>query len=140
MPKARQIVNQIGPELPVGGHLKFFIDQWKKITDNKWVLSTISKGYKLEFQSFPPQTGIIQTRATAHAFKIINSEVEKLLEKAAIEPISIAEEHFRIYSNKTVNMQAICIDELKGHIHDRLPKTKDKVVKLIGENCKPEVL
>ena len=76
MPKARQIDNQIGPKLPVGGRLKFFIDQWRKITDNKWVLSTISKGYKLEFQSFPPQTGFIQTRATAHAFKIINSEVE----------------------------------------------------------------
>ena len=98
MPKARQIDNQIGPELPVGGRLKFFIDQWRKITDDKWVLSTISKGYKLEFQSFPPRTGIIQTRATAHALKIINSEVEKLLEKAAIEPVPIAEEHLGFYS------------------------------------------
>ena len=50
--------------MPVGGRLKFFIDQWRKITDHKWVLSTISKWYKLEFQSFPPLTGIIQCNST----------------------------------------------------------------------------
>ena len=84
--------------MPVGGRLRFFIDQWKKITDDKWVLSTISKGYKLEFQNIPPDSGVIQTKASAEALKIINLEVEKLLEKGAIEPVPFVEQHLGFYS------------------------------------------
>ena len=84
--------------MPVGGRVRFFTDQWKKITDDKWVLSTISKGYKLEFQNIPPDSGVIQTKASAEALKIINLEVEKLLEKGAIEPVPFVEQHLGFYS------------------------------------------
>ena len=69
------------PELPVGGRLKFFIDQWKLITDDKWVLSTIANGYKLEFQNLPPFSGIRETHVNASNQAILNSEVESLLQK-----------------------------------------------------------
>ena len=34
-------------EIPAAGRLKFFINQWKQITKDKWVLTTAEKGYKL---------------------------------------------------------------------------------------------
>ena len=37
------------PEIPVGGPLSLFMNEWKKITDDKWVLEIIQKSYKLEF-------------------------------------------------------------------------------------------
>ena len=49
------------PKIPVGGRLRFFLQNWKKITDDQWVLSVIEEGYKLEFIQKPPQTGIKQT-------------------------------------------------------------------------------
>ena len=51
-------------EIPVGGRLRFFINQWIQITDDKWVLSTIKNGHKLEFQSLPPFKGIRETPVT----------------------------------------------------------------------------
>ena len=86
------------PELPVGGRLKFFIDQWKLITDDKWVLSTIANGYKLEFQNLPPFSGIRETHVNANNQAILNSEVESLLQKAAIEPVPFAQRQQGFYS------------------------------------------
>ena len=86
------------PELPVGGRLKFFIDQWKLITDDKWVLSTIANGYKLEFQNLPPFSGIKETHVNASNQAILNSEVESLLQKAAIEPVPFAQRQQGFYS------------------------------------------
>ena len=86
------------PEIPVGGRLKFFMDQWKQITKDKWVLTTTEKGYKLEFQTLPPYTGIRQTSVNPTNLSILNSEVGKLLEKAAIEPVPFAQCQEGFYS------------------------------------------
>ena len=68
--------------------LKLFIDQWKLIMDDKWVLSTIiANEYKLEFQSFPPLSGIRETVVNANNWAILNLEIESLLQKAVIEPV-----------------------------------------------------
>lgn len=82
----------------MGGRLRFFTDQWRQITDDKWVLSTIAKGYKLEFQSWPPLSGIKETRVNAKNQDILNSEIQKLLEKAAIEPVPFAQRQQGFYS------------------------------------------
>ena len=37
------------PQISVGGRLRFFMENWGKITDDQWVLSVIEEGYKLEF-------------------------------------------------------------------------------------------
>lgn len=85
-------------EIPVGGRLKYFINHWEQITDDKWVLSVIKKGYKLEFVKIPPNTGIRQTRVSAKHTIILLQEVEKLLEKQAIEPVPPAEVRQGFYS------------------------------------------
>lgn len=80
-------------EIPVGGRLKHFVDQWEMITNDQWVLSVLKQGYKLEFQQIPPFTGIRQTHANARNTCILWEEVGKLLQKRAIEPVPSAEIH-----------------------------------------------
>ena len=86
------------PHLPVGGRLKFFIDQWEMITDDRWVLSTIKNGLKLEFTQIPNFTGVKITNAPPNQMKLIYSEVESLLEKGAIEKVPLQEVMEGFYS------------------------------------------
>lgn len=64
------------PEIPVGGRLSLFYKEWKKLTDDNWVLSIIKEGYKLEFQAKPPKTGVKQTFAPAKSLDFLNTEVK----------------------------------------------------------------
>ena len=38
---------------PVGGRLSNFVEGWKRITNNPYVLSIVAKGYRLRFTSPP---------------------------------------------------------------------------------------
>ena len=75
------------PKIPVGGRLKFFVDRWESITDDRWVLETIQNGLKFEFISHPFYSYIRKTTVHAQNRDIFTDEVEKLLQKAAIVPI-----------------------------------------------------
>ena len=57
----------------------------KKVTDDKWVLETIEKGYKLDFIKSPPLTGIKVTNVPAKDMTFLQNEVQSLLKKDAIE-------------------------------------------------------
>ena len=52
---------------PVGGRLAHFTRNWKQISNDQWILDTVS-GYKMEFQGYPQQ------RATP---PVIHLEVQK---------------------------------------------------------------
>ena len=41
------------PNIPVGGRLAHFAQDWAKITDDKWVLSVIRDGYRIPFLERP---------------------------------------------------------------------------------------
>ena len=41
------------PDIPVGGRLAHFVEQWEELTDNKWVLSIVRNGFKIPFKSVP---------------------------------------------------------------------------------------
>ena len=76
------------PEIPVGGRLKFFLNQWQK--NNSRSLGSFNnkkEGLKLEFISNPPFSGVRQTNASAQNLSILQLEVDKLLQKGAIEPV-----------------------------------------------------
>ena len=66
--------------------------------DDKWILSTIANGYKLEFQSLPPFSGIRETVVNANNQAILNLEIEILLQKAVIEPVPYAQRLQGFYS------------------------------------------
>ena len=89
---------QESPEIPVGGRLRFFLENWKKITNDQWVLSVIEEGYKLEFSGHPPQTGIKQTSVQRENLNILEAEVEDLLRKDAIEMVPLQEINCGFYS------------------------------------------
>ena len=41
------------PNIPVGGRLAHFAQNWAKITDDEWVLSLVGKGYRIPFLKRP---------------------------------------------------------------------------------------
>ena len=41
------------PDIPVGGRLAHFVEQWGELTHNKWILSTIWDGFWIAFRSTP---------------------------------------------------------------------------------------
>lgn len=86
------------PEIPVGGRLKFFVHEWEKITQDQWILSVLREGLKLEFTTKPPFSGVRQTNVNAQNAAILQLEVEKLLQKGAIEPVTPAEMGTGFYS------------------------------------------
>ena len=41
------------PRMPVGGRLSNFVEGWKRITNDPYVLSIVAMGYRLRFTSPP---------------------------------------------------------------------------------------
>ena len=75
------------PEIPVGGRLRFFVKEWEKITEDQWVLSVLREGLKMDFIQKPPFMGVKETHVTAQNLNILQLEVDKLLQKGAIENV-----------------------------------------------------
>lgn len=67
------------------GSLKNFVDKWKHITEDDWILETISV-YKIEFEQEPVQNCIPNTPNFNNTeCALIDDEVEKMLSMGAIE-------------------------------------------------------
>ncbi len=76
--------------LPVGGRIAFFRHQWEGITDNKWVLDIIRKGYAIPFVQDPPlRRSLPESDTVRDPIKrdLLNQEIESLLGKRAIEEV-----------------------------------------------------
>ena len=73
-------------QIPVGGRLAHFAPNWHKITNNKWALSIVERGYKFPFKELLPlsKDPIIfqQTKRPE-----LEEEVSSLLQKRAVEEI-----------------------------------------------------
>jgi hypothetical protein len=65
----------------------------EKITSNQWTLQAV-KGYELDFKDQPQQSHRPQIVETHHQSRIISEEIQKLLEKGAIQEVSEEEEDF----------------------------------------------
>ena len=74
------------PNISVGGRLAHFAQNWAKITDDKWVLSFVRKGYRIPFLERPilsPDPVFFQQPLSQH----LEEEVASLLSKGAVEEI-----------------------------------------------------
>ena len=74
------------PNIPVGGRLAHFAQNWAEITDDKWVLSVVRKGYRIRFLKHPilsPDPVIFQQPLSQQ----LEEEVASLLSKGAVEEI-----------------------------------------------------
>jgi len=66
------------------GHVKWAKANWEKITQDPWVLNTIS-GYKMEFWSNPMQTHPpVPLHLPQKQTQLMTTEVQKLVEKKAV--------------------------------------------------------
>lgn len=68
----------------LGGRLSQFIDRWRGITSNPWVLQTVS-GYRIDFVSTPVQRRRLNPLRFSKEEEMVEKEVQELLEKGAIE-------------------------------------------------------
>ena len=62
--------------------------EWDKITSDQWILDTIKYGYKIEFDSVPPEySNYNEIDFSQEKAELIDLEVEKLLKKGVIERV-----------------------------------------------------
>ena len=72
----------------VGARLIHHVENWKSITNDSWVLGIVQEGLRLQFKSFPPGSGIKETKfMNAQNELFLSEEVKRLLEKNAIESV-----------------------------------------------------
>ena len=74
------------PNIPVGGRLAHFAQNWAEITDDKWVFSLVRKGYRIPYQERPNLSRnpiFFQQPLSQH----LEEEVSSLLSKGAVEEI-----------------------------------------------------
>ena len=73
------------PNIPVGGRLAHFAQNWAEITDDKWVLSLVRKGYRIPFLELPnlsPNPIFFQQPLSQH----LEEEVASLLSRMFLVP------------------------------------------------------
>ena len=76
------------PNIPLGGRLAHFAQNWAEITDDKWVLSVVRKGYRIPFLKHPilsPDPVFFQQPLSQQ----LEEEVASLLSKGAVEEINL---------------------------------------------------
>ena len=74
---------------PLGGRISHFITNWRKITDNQWVLSVVEKGYKIPLKSVPSQFQIPKNpTAKGSAHDVLVNEANDLLNKHAVSVVA----------------------------------------------------
>ena len=74
------------PNIPVGGRLGHFAQNWANISGNKWVLSVVRRGYKIPFRETPVLYRDPLFFQQPHSQQL-EEEVANLLLKGAVEEI-----------------------------------------------------
>ncbi len=76
-----------------------------------WVLTTVTKGYRLQFAVKPPPfNGVIASVATGDSARVLEAEIASLLEKRALRPIMdlrALNKHLRKYKFKMLTFGAL---------------------------------
>ncbi|CAC5413118.1 unnamed protein product [Mytilus coruscus] len=81
------LISPIQCNLPIAGRLRWFLKNWQKITGDHFILQIV-QGYKLEFYTLPLQRQLPQYPMFNREQKdYLNQEIQKLLEKGAIQPV-----------------------------------------------------
>lgn len=89
----------IPPDDFVGGRLMFFTEAWSSISNDPWILSTVSQGPFIDFATTPAQLKLPpQLFLSEEMTNVGNGEVENLLNKGAISLV-FDERKDAFYSN-----------------------------------------
>ena len=77
------------PDIQVGGRLTHFVEQWGKLTQNKWALSIVRKGFRIPFNSTlpPPPPSIVPISLSQSSSPLLQEEIMELLQKQAVKRV-----------------------------------------------------
>ena len=67
-----------------------FVEQWEKLTDSKWVLSIVRKGFRIPFRLIPPLSSV-PIKLSQSSSLLLRGEIDILLQKQAVEWVQIRE-------------------------------------------------
>lgn len=81
---------------PVGGKISCYLQQWRRITSDQWVLNIIQFGHSLEFIEIPQTTPPLP-RFQKH-LHLLKMEVSNMLQKGAIERVPFNQRGKGFYS------------------------------------------
>lgn len=74
-------------------------ENWRKCTESKLVLRTITRGYRLQFATVPPKfNGLMSSQAQGNSAMILAEEISSLLEKGAIQKVPLEQTRSGFYS------------------------------------------
>ena len=74
------------PDIPVGGRLAHFVEQWGELIHNKWVLSVVRDGFRMQVRSTPPLSSVLRSSSQSSS-PLLREEIVELLEKWAVERV-----------------------------------------------------
>ena len=75
------------PVTVLAGRTQEHLENWKLITLDKGILEAIT-GYKLDLLGNPRQTHVPLSKTNARETELMNQEIQKLLDKGAIQQVS----------------------------------------------------
>lgn len=102
---------------------KLVFSEWKTLTSNNWILDTIKWGYKIEFDEIPVQTFVPKEISfNCEKAGLIDAEIEKLLNKGAIQKCDIELDQFIsnvfVVPKKDGSLRPVLnLTKLNGFIH-----------------------
>ena len=74
------------PDIPVGGRLAHFVEQWGELINSKWVLSVIRDSFWIPFRSTSPLSSVLISLSQS-SFPLFGEEIVKLLQRRAVERV-----------------------------------------------------
>ena len=85
--------SQPKPDIPTGGRLYHFRKALEKIATDEWTQSVTRSGYKIQFRVHPRLSRVVPpflrvTTSDPEKIQLLNEEVESMLDKRAIEPVT----------------------------------------------------
>lgn len=82
------------PDIPFGGRISRFLNFWRSITTDSWVLTAVEHGVAIPFRNTPLSGFCERNIVHGDAIRICDAEVLSLLNKGAIEMVPEAEARF----------------------------------------------
>ena len=86
---------------PVGCRLRSFAHLWLLVTSDKFVLETVSRGYRIKFTAKPPTTSRVwwtETRKNLSRREDLERGLQSMMDKQCIREIPVSPETPRFYS------------------------------------------
>jgi hypothetical protein len=81
VPEVKRLISYVQlaqNQTQVGCHIQNFVDKWKQVTSDPWVLKIVEEGLRLKFVSNPPKSGVRKT----NLFNIVHmSDILEMVKK-----------------------------------------------------------